>query len=191
MRKRLTEEQAAFLDDLAVCYSGMLMQYAMRFLNYRQHLQPLAQECVQESFVKAIACVEELMVHENPVGWLKVVLKHKLLNCIKSARFQREELHEDISAHPQAMQQSVAEALALWEQHQQLTDVLSVAQKLLTEEEQRTFELYIRDGMTIAETALLESVPVSTIRGRINRIRQKLRKHFPELCILLLLSDYL
>lgn len=29
MRMRLTEEQAAFLDDLAVCYSGMLMQYAM------------------------------------------------------------------------------------------------------------------------------------------------------------------
>lgn len=191
MRKRLTENQAAFLDDLAIRYSDVLMSYAMRFLNYQPHLQPLAQECVQETFVRAIACAEALMQHENPVGWLKVSLKHLLLNSISSARFRREELHEDVSAHPKALQQSAADAFALWEQHQQLAEVLAAARKLLTPEEQRTLDAHFRDGLTTAETALLESVPESTIRGRIGRIRRKLKKHFPELCVLLLLTSYL
>lgn len=180
MRKSLTTEQAAFLDDLAVRCSDMLMNYAMRFLRYQAHLYPLAQECVQETFVRAIACVDTLMQHENPVGWLKVSLKYHLLNSLRREKQRRLKTYE-------ATVPEVSEALLLWEETQTLTDVLTIVQGLLTVEEQRTFEAYFRQGMTAEETALLESVPESTIRGRISRIRRKLKKHFPELCGLLLL----
>ena len=191
MQKRLTDKQAAFLEELAIRYSDVLMQYALRFLNYQPHLRPLAQECVQETFLRAIKCVDGLMVHENPVGWLKVVLKHLLLNRIGSAKHQREELCGDISVHTAAIGQSAGDALALWEAHQQLEDVLQVAHAILTTEEQRTLESHFFGGLTTAETALLESVPESTIRGRISRIRRKLKKVFPELCVLLLLGSYI
>lgn len=191
MRKRLTEEQYAYLDDLALRYSDVLMSYAMRFLNYRQHLQPLAQECVQDTFLRAVANAEALMKHENPVGWLKVSLRHILLHAISSASFRREEHLSDAQTHPKALQQSAAEALELWETGQELSEVLDVAKKLLTADERRTFDAHFRQGLTTAETALLESVPESTIRGRISRIRRKLKKHFPELCLLLLLTGYM
>lgn len=191
MGKRLTDKQAAFLDDLAIRYSDVLMQYAMRFLNYQPHLRPLAQECVQEAYLRAVKCVDGLMAHENPVGWLKVVLKHLLLNRIGSAKHQREELCEDVSAHAAAFDQTAEDALALWETHQQLEDVLQVAHAILTTEEQRTLDAHFFSGLTTAETALLESVPESTIRGRISRIRRKLKKYFPELCVLLLLGSYI
>ncbi|MBQ8616037.1 MAG: sigma-70 family RNA polymerase sigma factor [Clostridia bacterium] len=191
MRKRLTNEQYAFLDDLAIRYSDVLMSYAMRFLNYRQHLQPLAQECVQDVFLRAVANVEALMKHENPVGWLKVTLRHILLHAISSASFRREEHMADTQAYPKVQQQSAAEALELWETSQQLSEVLTVAKNLLTVDEQRTLDAHFCQGLTTAETALLESVPESTIRGRISRIRRKLRKHFPELCLLLLLTGYM
>lgn len=191
MQKRLTDKQAAFLEELAIRYSDVLMQYALRFLNYQPHLRPLAQECVQETFLRAIKCVDGLMSHENPVGWLKVVLKHLLLNRIGSAKHQREELCGDISVHTAAIGQSAEDALALWEAHQQLEDVLQVAHAILTTEEQRTLESHFFGGLTTAETALLESVPESTIRGRISRIRRKLKKVFPELCVLLLLGSYI
>ena len=73
----------------------------------------------------------------------------------------------------------------------QLEDVLQVAHAILTTEEQRTLESHFIGGLTTAETAMLESVPESTIRGRISRIRRKLKKHFPELCVLLLLGSYI
>ena len=191
MRKRLTEEQYAYLDDLALRYSDVLMSYAMRFLNYRQHLLPLAQECVQDTFLRAVANAEALMKHENPVGWLKVSLRHILLHAISSASFRREEQLSDAQTHSKALQQSAAEALELWETGQELSEVLDVAKKLLTADERRTFDAHFRQGLTTAETALLESVPESTIRGRISRIRRKLKKHFPELCLLLLLTGYM
>ncbi len=191
MSKRLTDKQAAFLDELAIRYSDVLMQYAMRFLNYQPHLRPLAQECVQETYLRAVKCVDGLMGHENPVGWLKVVLKHLLLNRIGSANHQREELCGDVSAHAAALGQSAEDALALWETHRQLEEVLQVAHAILTTEEQRTLESHFFGGLTTQETALLESVPESTIRGRISRIRRKLKKYFPELCVLLLLGGYI
>jgi len=191
MQKRLTDKQVAFLEELALSYSDVLMQYAMRFLNYQPHLRPLAQECVQEVFLRAIKCVDGLMAHENPVGWLKVVLKHLLLNRIGSAKHQREELCGDVAVHAAAIGLSAEDALALWEAHQQLEDVLQVAHAILTTEEQRTLESHFFGGLTTAETALLESVPESTIRGRISRIRRKLKKYFPELCVLLLLGSYI
>jgi len=191
MSKRLTDKQAAFLDELAIRYSDVLMQYAMRFLNYQPHLRSLAQECVQEAYLRAVKCVDGLMAHENPVGWLKVVLKHLLLNRVGSAKHRREELCGDVSAHAAALDQSAEDALALWETHQQLEDVLQVAHAILTTEEQRTLENHFLSGLTTAETALLESVPESTIRGRISRIRRKLKKVFPELCVLVLLGSYI
>lgn len=191
MRKRLTDAQAAFLNDLAIRYSDVLMQYAMRFLNYQPHLRPLAQECVQETFLRAVRCVDALMSHENPVGWLKVVLKHLLLNRVGSARHRLEELCEDVAAHPAALEQSAQDALTQWETHRQLEEVLEVAHAILTTEEQRTLARHFFAGLTTAETALLESVPESTIRGRISRIRRKLKKYFPELCVLLLLGSYI
>lgn len=191
MRKRLTDKQAAFLDELAIRYSDVLMQYAMRFLNYQPHLRPLAQECVQDAYLRAVKCVDGLMAHENPVGWLKVVLKHLLLSRVGSAKHQREELCGDVSAHAAAHTQSAMDVLALWETHQQVEEVLQVAHAVLTIEEQRTLESHFFGGLTTAETALLESVPESTIRGRISRIRRKLRKYFPELCVLMLLGGYI
>lgn len=191
MSKRLTDRQAEFLDELAIRYSDVLMQYAMRFLNYQSHLRPLAQECVQETYLCAIECVEGLMGHENPVGWLKVVLRHQLLNRVGSAKHRCEELCGDVSAHAVARGQSARDALALWETHQQLEDMLQVAHAILTTEEQRTLESHFFDGLTASETALLESVPESTIRGRISRIRRKLKKYFPELCILMILGSYI
>lgn len=191
MHKHLTDKQAAFLEELVIRYSDVLMQYAMRFLNYQLHLRPLAQECVQEAFLRAVKCVDGLMAHENPVGWLKVVLKHLLLNHTGSAKYQREELCGDISVHAAAIGQSAMDALNCWETQHQLEEVLQVAHAILTLEEQRTLDTHFISGLTTAETALLESVPESTIRGRISRIRSKLKKVFPELCVLLLLSGYI
>lgn len=191
MSKRLTDKQAAFLEELAIRYSDVLMQYAMRFLNYQPHLRPLAQECVQETFLRAVQCVDGLMAHENPVGWLKVAVKHQLLNRVASASHLREELCEDVTIHAAAVGQSAEDALHRWEAQRQLEDVLQVAHAILTTEEQRTLNAHFFGGLTTAETALLESVPESTIRGRISRIRRKLKKYFPELCVLLLLGSYI
>lgn len=190
MRKTLTEEQVAFLTGLVDQYDDALLKYAIRFLHYRPDLIPVAQEAVQEMYVRAIRHVDELMAHENPVAWLKLCLKRLLLNHARSRAAQLEELTEDVSAHPEIEGAQVNAAMEAWSGRVSLQEVQEMAPVLLSPEEQRIFDEHFLYGLTTEETASLESIPAATVRGCISRIRKKLRKYFIPVCLLMLEAGY-
>lgn len=191
MRKRLTEQQHRFVSSLPRLYGDALLKYAVRFLGYKPHLQHLAEDAVQEIWLKAIENVDVLMQHENPSAWLKLCLKRILLNKLRAASHQREELVEDIAQHPAASAQAVRTALERWQETTNLHDVQEVAAMLLSPEEMQTFGDHFLYGFTAEETAKLENVPAPTVRGRISRIRSKLKKYFLNLCVLLSVICYM
>ncbi len=185
MRKRLTEQQHRFVSDLPRLYGDALLKYAVRFLGYKPHLLPLAEDAVQETWLRAIENVDALMQHGNPSAWLKLCLKRILLNKLRMASHQREELAEDVARHPAASAQAVHSALERWQESTTLQDVQEVAAMLLSPEEMQTFGDHFLYGFTAEETAQLENVPAATVRGRISRIRSKLKKYFLHMCIFL------
>ena len=125
------------------------------------------------------------MQHENPAAWLKLCLKRTLLNKLRAASHQREELAEDVAQHPAASARAVQSALDRWQETTSLQEVQEIAAMLLTPEEIRIFGDHFLQGFTAEETAKLENVPAATVRGRISRIRKKLKKYFQHMCILL------
>ena len=185
MRKRLTEQQYQYINSLPGLYGDALLKYAVRFLGYKQHLLPLAEDALQETWLKAIENVDALMQHENPSAWLKLCLKRILLNKLRTASHQREELAEDVAQHPAASAQAVQLALERWRETTSLREVQEIAAMLLTPEEMQTFGDHFLYGFTADETARLENTPAATVRGRISRIRRKLRKYYLHLCIFL------
>jgi len=191
MRKWLTEQQHQYVSRLPGLYGDALLKYAVRFLGYKPHLLPLAEDALQETWLKAIENVDVLMQHENPAAWLKLCLKRTLLNKLRSASYQREELADELNSHPALSAQAVQSALERWQESTTLQDVQEVAAMLLTPEEQRTFDAHFLYGYTAEETARLEQVPASTIRGRIARIRNKMKKYFRHMCILLFVMCYI
>ena len=185
MRKRLTEQQHQYVSSLPGLYGDALLKYAVRFLGYKPHLQYLAEDAVQETWLTAIENTESLMRHENPSAWLKLCLKRILLNKLRAASHQREELAEDVTQHPAASAQAVQSALDRWQETTSLREVQEIAAMLLSPEEMQTFDDHFLQGFTAEETANLENVPAATVRGRITRIRKKLKKYFLHMCILL------
>lgn len=174
----LIDAQLHFLEALAEQYGDMLTDYAWRFFGYRQSMLPTAQDAVQEVFIKAIRHVDTLMAHPNQAAWMKAALKHTLIGLYRSSKRRSETLCEDITRLPEITRQSMEDSLARWEQHFRLEEVLQVAQAILTWEEQQTFQHHFMQGLTAREAALLEEVSADTVRGRIFRIRKKMRRFF-------------
>lgn len=190
MRRRLTEQQTRFLSESPVQYGDALLKYAVRFLGYQPHLLPLAEDAVQETYIKAIENVDDLMQHANPAAWLKLCLKRILLNHLRSASHQREELTENLAQLPAVTADAIQTALDRWSDRVSLQDVREMAALLLTPDEQQTFDDHFLYGFTTDETALLEGISSATVRGRISRIRKKMKKYFAHMCVFLFVMCY-
>lgn len=181
MKKILTSEQIQFLDDLTRQYGDMLTKYAYRFFGYQPNKFEIAQDAVQETFLKAVQEVETLMKHPNIAAWLKVSLKYTLFNIQRDPYWQHEEPHASI-INQFAAKDLITDALNQIDSRPRLKEVISVIDSVLSREELSTFHNHFLLGLTTEETAVLESVPNSTIRGRISRIRKKLKSYFNMLC---------
>lgn len=191
MRKSLTEQQCMFVSSLPRLYGDALLKFAVRFLGYKPHLLHMAEDALQETWIKAIEHVDILMQHENPAAWLKLCLKRILLNKLRAASYQREEWADELNEHPAFSVQAVQAALERWQENTTLREVQEVAAMLLTPAEQRVFDIHFLYGYTTEETAMLEQIPVSTVSGRINRIRNKLKKYFRHMFVLLFVMCYI
>lgn len=190
MKKVLTSEQTQFLNDLTLQYGDMLTKYAYRFFGYQPNKLEIAQDAVQETFLKAVQEVETLMRHPNKAAWLKVSLKYTLFNIQRDPYWQHEEPQAAIINHS-ASKDLITDALDQIDSLPRLKEVIGALDSVLSKEELSTFYNHFLLGLTTEETAVLESVPSSTIRGRISRIRKKLKSHFNLLCGFILILFYI
>lgn len=190
MKKVLTSEQTQFLNDLTLQYGDMLTKYAYRFFGYQPNKLEIAQDAVQETFLKAVEEVETLMEHPNVAAWLKVSLKYTLFNIQRDPYWQHEEPQASID-NLTASKDLITDALDQSDSFPRLKEIISVIDSVLSREELSTFHNHFLLGLTTEETAILESVPSSTIRGRISRIRKKLKSHFNILCCFIFILFYL
>lgn len=190
MKKRLTAEQDQFLCELTLRHSDMLFKYAYRFFGYQSYFRGIAEDAVQETLIKAIEDVDALMVHPNCIAWLKVSLRYILLNIRRDPRWKSEELRDAFTDINIKSKNAVLDAFDRYEEYPRIKDIIEVADKILTPGEADTFYDHFLFGLTTEESAILEVVSKDTVRGRISRIRKKLRDHFGILCTFLFLLFY-
>lgn len=190
MKKELTQEEAYFLHELVLQYSDVLTKYAYRFYSYQPHMLQTAQDAVQDTFLKAVQDVQMLMTHPNIAAWLKVSLKYSLLNIQRDPHWKFEELHSSVADSPTRRLHTVLDAFDRLELYPRLNEVVAVVDAILTEGESSTFYNYFLVGLSVEETAILEGVTTGSVRGRINRIRNKMKKHFGSACYLFFLLFY-
>lgn len=190
MKKRLTEAQATYLRELTLQSADVLTKYAYRFFGYQPHMREIAEEAVQDTYLKAVEDVESLMKHPNKIGWLKVSLRNILLNIKREQHWKYEDAKETIDDNPDNKLHIVLDAFDEFDHFPRLKELEEVANAILTPDEAETFYDHFLCGLTTEETAILECVSNDTIRGRISRIRKKLKKHYKMPCFLLLLLFY-
>lgn len=190
MKKVMSEAQANFLRDLALQSADVLTKYAYRFFGYQLHMREIAEEAVQDTYLKAVEDIESLMIHPNPIGWLKVSLRNILLNIKRKQHWKYEESKDVIRDIPDKRLYAALDAFDEFDRYPRLKELEKVVNTILTPAEADTFYDHFLCGLTTEETAILECVSNDTVRGRISRIRKKLRKHYKIPCFLLLLLFY-
>ena len=171
----MVPEQELFFEQLYRNLFPELKIYAMRSLQNDAQ----AEEVVQDTFHEALQKIDILMCHENPEAWLVLTLQNKIRNHRRSIRKNRERvLSLDVSVIEElgwadATIEAVLDKLTVQDTEQRV-------RKALTDEEQYILRRLVFEEATHREIAQELGISVWTSQKRLERIRDKLEKLFPE-----------
>lgn len=167
-------EQNQFIAELYAEYFPKLMIYATSVLNdtYR------AQDVVQDTFHEAIRHCDVIAARENPGGWLMETLKNKIRD---SERARRRYMRRARSLNTDIAEEAIPSSEALdGHLEQDETLVLQLVEEALTPEENKLLKRLVFDKAGHLQVAKEFGITVYASEKRLERVRQKLYKVFPE-----------
>lgn len=137
-----------------------------------------ADEIVQDSFHEAVNHIETLLHHENPGGWLMNTVKNKIR---ESERYRLRYLRHFLSIDTDLS----VELMAPYEINENVGDeeyflLIKRIEQTLTKEEFHILKLFVFDGASHMEVAQELNITIWASQKRLERIRKKLYKLFPE-----------
>ena len=189
--KQVTPEQAEFLEEIEKKYSPLLRHYIRRFLNYDARAKDIEDDIVQEVLLKAVRDVDKLMAHENVVGWLKRSCEFSLRSTLRKMRNSREIPSDAVEKLEIKSEKELLKSFDNWSQSITVKEVQEAVCELFQEEDQQVFNDYFGNDMTMKETAEKNGMTTDKVRGKISRIRKKLKKYFQLTCIFLACTLYI
>jgi len=129
-----------------------------------------AEDLAQESLLKAYRNLDHLTDETNPGGWVYTILKNSFLNALKKRKRTPQALHD-----PAQIDQLPANDRTD-EDDSALDDRLQGALMALPEEMRLMLVAREIEGFSYEEIAALHALPPGTVKSRINRARQQLRR---------------
>lgn len=166
----MNPDQTQWLEGLYHDYYGKLTLYAAASLRN----QSRAQDVVQDTFHEALRHMETLTDHPNPGGWLMVTLKNKLR---EEERRQRRYMHWFLSLNTDLLKEPGRQDPEIEASGPSLLEQI---QEVLTPEEYRHLKRLTIDRASHLEVAKEVGISVYASQKRLERIRKKLQKLFPE-----------
>lgn len=172
----MNEEQQITLDLLYSKYYRELFQYSFSFFDCRQQYLQDAEDCVQDTFEKAMKNLDKVLKNEAPLKYLKLMCKN-----ITISRRRDIHLHQRILKFPKTIDEhfDVADPKDIvmdWIIRQENKEIKKILMYELTDKEKEVYSLYFEQNMSIKETAQELDSTDGSIRGSIQRIRSKAMK---------------
>lgn len=165
-------EEDAFLEALYREFFPKLWRYALAALRDPER----AREVVQDTFHEAVRRIDVVMVHENPRGWLMETLKKKIKRAERD--LNRYMLHF-LSLHSDLAQEDVALAQE-GPCFSGTVDLLKEIRDFLPPEDWELLREIALEKRTYLTVSRELEINVWACQKRVQRIREKLRKHFQE-----------
>lgn len=162
--KRVQNGDAASFEPLVAAYQRPLMVLARNMLSD----QSLALEAVQDTFLAAFANIAAFDPDKGGFSsWLYAIARNKCRNAGKRAAREVKADLEQV-ADSRDVERSCAESEFL---HQ-----LDRALDRLPEQDKAVFVLAEISELPLAEVARMEGLPVGTVKSRLSRTKEKLRR---------------
>lgn len=161
----MTQEQITFFEDFYQEQFELLIGYAYRFLNDWEE----ARVAVQDAFLTGIIKIDEFRSSENPIGWIKRVIKNITLNMNRARKIRNNRLVPLDDTKIQT---------ATYDQHEGFNGVVARCKEILTPEEYALFEATIMSGEPSTKVYQKFGLSYEACKKRVTRILQKLRKNW-------------
>ena len=172
----LKHEEEQFLNDLYAKYAHTLIIYSHSMLLQIPDSFSVAQECMQETFEKAIAQRKTLCRHEAPLLWLKKTCRNitssKRRKILNRARIHGWKASEDIIGNTADPYDCIEE----WALRQDTGDIKRLLLESLTNEERDVYHAYYEENRSLKDAAAVLGISENAVRGAISRIKAKLAK---------------
>lgn len=162
-------EQDKLIEDLYHQYFTKLTLYARARVNDPE----ITKEIVQDTFHEAVLHIDIIMSHENPGGWLMTVVKNKIR---ESERTRNRYMKRFISLDSEAL----AAVIPSSEFSEPEDSSVEEIEQALTTEEYKLLKRLVFDRASHLEVAKEFGISVYASQKRLERIRGKLYKVFPD-----------
>jgi RNA polymerase sigma-70 factor (ECF subfamily) len=166
-RRAAAETQDAAFEQFIAPHFAALFHRAYRLTGDVDE----AEDLVQEACIRAHAALDELVGMNNPTGWLHTVLYHLFVDSrrrdqrLRSVDRGEAEFPEVACAKPGPSEQMEIDLL-----HRRLRRVMRVLSPI----EQALLVMREVEGYSLSEIAAIVELPVTTVRPRLHRAREKL-----------------
>lgn len=153
---------------------GSILRKCMSIIDRKPQHLPMVEDCIQEAFVKAIECYDEIKDYENPAGWIVIVAINHINN-----ELAKERRHARIAP---AIDPEKLERIADPEGIDSILNRLDIREKLYmlyeaeSPEDQRIFDAYFCENKSASEISKDTGKTEDSIRSRIKRIKKKARE---------------
>lgn len=133
----------------------------------------VAEEIVQETFVKFWQKLESLTIHTSPLAYLHTAIRNASLNHLKHLKVRREHAQQQ-EEHPTEWDQgNVIDAKIL-------QGKIRHAMDQLPEKCRAIFELSRNEGLTYSEIAQQLDISVKTVENQMGKALKVLREHLGD-----------
>lgn len=146
-----------------------------RFARVLARRPDAADDLVQETLLRAIAARQRFAVGTNLRAWLFAILRHA-----RAAKVRREARSPLIDGTTVAAGRSALVAISGGQEERQAMRDLSAAFARLPTDQRESLWLVVVEGMDYARAARVLGVPVGTLRSRLSRGRDALRRALSE-----------
>ena len=158
LREEKHKAEVAFAE-LYARYSGRVYAYCLRFLGSRDE----AQDAFQDTFVRFYECAKGEREMTNVPGFLLKIARNLCLNRRRDRKPTTDIEH--VESYIQTKQNENTELLQL----------VTMAMDMLPDDYREAFLLREYQGFSYEEISTLLDVPLSTVKIRIFRAKQKIR----------------
>lgn len=169
----MSARQAELMDALYRAFYKKLFIYAVSALEDSER----AKDVVQDTFHEALLHIDVISAHENPGGWLMAALKNKIR---ESERARRRYLYRFFSLDSDIPAAALPEALISGIQEPDDGPVMERIEGALTPEEYKLLMRFALDKASHLKIAEEFGISVYASQKRLERIRDKLYRLFPE-----------
>lgn len=171
-------ERNKIMEMLYAEHYDELVLKCLAVIHYAPEMRTFVEECVQDTFLKAIAEYDDLQSHPDISRWLFLTCYNHMRN-IRHVYYHRSKKHKfSFDAYPGIEIADPIDAFRKFDEGEEYADCLKRIYTLLFEKEKSVFDDYFIHHESLDNISKHTGKTKSAVKSMIYRIRRRLERNF-------------